>query len=108
MADDIERRVETLTRVWWGWFIAYMVLGGMATTNGRTSFLAATGDHVDSLWVMLIFLNIPLQMVLALSAIDLSRSPKSGRRRIALAVAVVNTTLILVHIVLSLYFRFAQ
>jgi hypothetical protein len=108
MADQIERRVETLTRVWWAWFVVYMFLGSMAMMEGGTSFLAATVDHVDSLWVKLIFLNIPLQMVLALSAVICIRSPRSGRRRIGLGVAAVNTTLILVHLALALYVRFAQ
>ena len=108
MTDQIERRIEILTRVWWVWFVAYMLLGARAMMAGGTSFLAATVDHVDSLWVQLIFLNIPLQIVLALSAVICSRSPKSCRRRIGLGVATVNTTLILVHFALALYVRFAQ
>ena len=108
MADQIGRRIEILTKVWWAWFVVYMLLGARATMAGGTSFLAATLDHVDSLWVKLIFLNIPLQIVLALSAGICSRSPKPGRRRIGLGVAAVNTTLVLVHLALALYVRFAQ
>jgi hypothetical protein len=108
MADQIERRVEVLTRVWWAWFVVYMFLGSKAMMEGGTSFLAATVDHVDSLWVELIFLNIPLQIVLALSAVICSRSSKYGLKRIGLGVAVVNTTLVLVHLALALYVRFAQ
>ena len=109
MPIEIERRVEILTRIWWAWFLVYMLLGALAMMGGGTSFLAATVDHVDSLWVKLVFLNIPLQIVLALSANFCSRSSKSDReQRIGLGLAVVNTTLVLVHVVLSLYFRFAQ
>ena len=109
LPEEIERRVEILTRVWWVWFLVYMGLGARANMAGGTSFLAATVDDVDSLWVKLIFLNIPLQIVLALSAIFCSRSSKSGReQRIGLGLAAVNTTLVFVHLVLSLYFRFAQ
>ena len=108
MPDETERRVEFLTKVWLVWFAAYLVLGVRANMSGGTSFLAATVDHVDSLWVMLIFLNIPLQIVLALIASIFSRSPNSGSRRIGLGIAAVNTTLILVHLVLSIYFRFVQ
>lgn len=107
MADQIERRVEILTRLWWAWFVVYMLLGARAMMDGGTSFLAAAVDHVDSLWVKLIFLNIPLQIVLALSAGICSRSPKSGLKRVGLGVAVLNTTLVLVHLVLALYIRFA-
>ena len=108
MADQIERRVELLTRVWWAWFVVYMLLGTRAMMAGGTSFLAATVDHVDSLWVKLIFLNMPLQIVLALTAIICSRSPKLGRRRIGLGVAAVNTTLVFVHFALALYVGFDQ
>ncbi len=107
MADQIERRVEILARVWWAWFVVYMLLGARAMMAGGTSFLAATVDHVDSLWVKLIFLNIPLQIVLALVANSLSHSSKPGSQRIGIGVAAVNVTLILVHLVLSLYYRFA-
>ncbi len=108
MTDEIERRVEILNRVWWAWFVAYMLLGARAMMARETSFLAATVDHVDSLWVQLIFLNIPLQIVLALTAVICSRSLKLGRRRIGLGVAAVNTTLVLVHLALALYVKFAQ
>ena len=102
MADETERRVEVLAKVWLAWFFVYMVLGARANMAGGTSFLAATPDHVDSLWVKLIFLNIPLQMVLALSALIFRR------RRIGLGVAVATTTLILVHVVLSVFVEVAQ
>ena len=107
MPDETKRRVEIFTKVWLVWFSAYMVLGGRAMMAGGTSFLAATVDHVDALWVKLIFLNIPLQIVLALVANSLSHSSKPGSQRIGIGVAAVNVTLILVHLVLSLYYRFA-
>jgi len=109
MPIEIESRVQMLTRIWWIWFLAYMILGALTMEGGGTSFLAATVDQVDSLWVKLIFLNIPLQIVLALSAIFCSRSSKSPKeQRIGLGLAVLNTLLILVHFVLSLYFEFLQ
>ena len=108
MTDQIEQRIEILTKVFLAWFVVYMLLGARAMMAGGTSFLAATVDHVDSLWVKLIFLNIPLQIVLALSAVICSRSSKSSLKRIGLGVAAVNTTLILVHLAIALYVRFAQ
>jgi len=108
MTDQIERRVEILTRVWLAWFAAYMLLGSWAMMNGGISFLAGTVDHVDSLWAKLIFLNIPLQIVLALITGICSRSSKPGLKSIGLGVAVVNTILVLVHLALSLCFKFAQ
>ena len=98
MADETERRVEVLAKVWLAWFFVYMVLSARANMAGGTSFLAATLDHVDSLWVILIFLNIPLQIVLCFIAVHCVRSPKSGPRRIGLGVAAVNTTVVLVRI----------
>jgi len=108
MKDQIERRVEKLLKVWLAWFAAYMFLGGRATMAGGTSFLAATVDHVDSLWVKLIFLNILLQIVLALTAVICSHSPSFGLKYTGLGVAILNMALVLVHLALSLYFRFAQ
>ena len=77
-------------------------------TQKQTSFFAATVDHVDSLWLKLVFLNIPLQIVLALSAILLHESPKIGLRNVCTVIAVVNTVLIALHIVISIVVYFTR
>jgi hypothetical protein len=108
MVDRIEKRVEFLTKAWLAWFGVYMLLGARASMAGETSFLAAAVDDVDTLWVKAIFLNIPLQLILALTGFLLCRSSKLGCRRIGFGVAIANTTLVFVHVVISIYFAFIQ
>ena len=44
------------------WFVVYMVL------QGQDGFFAVTVDRVQSVWVKLIFLNIPVQLILTIIA----------------------------------------
>lgn len=100
--DSIARTTRWLTRLWFAWFVLYMVTGVYATQRHRTSFLAATVDKVESLWVVLVFLNIPLQIVVILAA-SLCASSKSGVvRRSALVLAWTATGLVLGHVALSI------
>ncbi len=85
-----------------------MVTGAYAMTERKTSLFAATVDHVESLWIKLAFLNIPLQIVLALSAFLLHKSPKIGLRKVGTVIAVVNTVLIALHIVISIGVHFTR
>ncbi len=100
--------LNRLAKLWLGWFLVYMVTGAYAMTQKQTSFFAATVDHVDSLWIKLLFLNIPLQIVLALSAILLHKSPKIGLRNVCTVIAVVNTVLIALHIMISIGVHFTR
>jgi len=93
--------VQRLARLWLGWFGAYLVLGVYAQANGTTSFLAAAVDHVEPLWIAILFLNLPLQTVLALVAIQCDRTRRTAVRRTGTAIAIVNTVLILVHAILA-------
>lgn len=78
------------------WFVVYMSLQGM---NG---FFASTVDRVQTTWVQLVFLNIPLQLFLAfIASWGLTKNRSPSITRFALAVAVVNALLIVVHIGLS-------
>ena len=78
------------------WFIVYMFL------QGNDGFFAVTADRVQSTWVKLIFLNIPIQLVLTIIAsYGLTKGRSPARTRFGLAVAIVNTVLIIVHIGLS-------
>lgn len=79
------------------WFVVYMFL------QGNDGFFAVTIDRVQSTWVKLLFLNIPVQLVLTIIAsYGLTKGRSPARTRIGLAVAIVNTVLIIVHIGLSL------
>jgi hypothetical protein len=56
--------------------------------------------------VKLIFLNLPLQIVLALTALQLNKSSATGTRKVGKTIAVINTVLIVAHIVISIAVRF--
>ncbi len=95
MSSDTDRTttiVEQLARIWLIWAIAYLV----------TDIFKATVDHVDSLWIKFVFLNIPLQLALALLALMLVRSEPSSQKALGLAIAIVNTALIGGHIVTTI------
>ena len=47
------------------WFVVYMVL------QGQDGFFAVTVDRVQSVWVKLIFLNIPVQLILTITKVIL-------------------------------------
>ena len=100
--------VERLTKLWWAWFCVYMATGAFAMMQQRTGFFADALDHVQWLWVKLIFLNIPLQIVLALTALQLNKSPAPKTRKVGNTIAIVNTVLIVVHICISVAVRFTR
>jgi succinate dehydrogenase hydrophobic anchor subunit len=78
------------------WFVVYMFL------QGPDGFFAVTVDRVQETWVKLIFLNLPVQLILALIAsFGLTKGESPARTRFGLAVAIVNAVLIIVHIGLS-------
>ena len=78
------------------WFVVYMIL------QGQDGFFAVTADRVQAIWVQLIFLNIPVQLTLALIAsFGLTQGDSPAITRFGLAVAVVNAVLIIGHIGLS-------
>ena len=100
--------VERLAKLWLAWFCVYLATGAFAMVQQRTGFFADTVDHVQWLWVQLIFLNLPLQIVMALTAIQLNKSSAPRTRQIANTIAVVNTVLIVVHIIISVGVRFTR
>ena len=102
MTDRLPSITDRLTKVWLTWFAVYMATGAYGMMQRRTSFFASTVDHVQWIWVKLLLLNIPLQIVLALTAIQLNNSRNVRARSLSTVVAVVVTTLIATHIVLSI------
>lgn len=77
------------------WLFVYMVL------QGQDGFFARTVDCIDALWVKLLFLNIPLQILLTLVTTVCARSERQTVLRTGLWVGALNVVLVLVHILLS-------
>ena len=100
--------VERLEKLWFAWFCVYMATGAFAMMQQRTGFFADSVDHVQWLWVKLIFLNLPLQIVLALTALQLNKYSAPKTRKVGNTIAVVNTVLIVVHICISVAVRFTR
>jgi len=100
--------VERLARLWLAWFCVYMATGAFAMMQQRNGFFADALDHVQWLWVKLIFLNLPLQIVLALTSLQLNKSSAPKTRKIGNAIAVANTVLIAVYIIISVAVRFTR
>ncbi len=79
------------------WFVLYMLL------QGQDGFFAITVDRVQSAWVKIIFLNIPVQLILTIIAsYGLTKGKSPVRTRFGLVIAIVNSLLIMVHVVLSI------
>tara|TARA_B110000495_G_C22962042_1_gene563986 strand:+ start:1054 stop:1392 length:339 start_codon:yes stop_codon:yes gene_type:complete len=79
------------------WFVVYMLL------QGQDGFFAVTIDRVQSTWLQLLFLNIPVQLILTIIAsFGLTKGQSPARTRFALAIAIVNAVLIVGHIGLSM------
>ena len=93
--------LDWLLRASLAWLGVYLVEQGL---NG---FFARTVDHIDNLWVKLVFLNIPLQILLTVVILTCSRSVRPAALRIGLVVGILNGVLILVHIVLSVVTEYA-
>ena len=80
------------------WFVVYMVL------QGQDGFFAITVDRVQSVWLKLIFLNIPIQLILTIIAsFGLTKGHSPATVRFGLAIAIVNSVSILGHIGLSIF-----
>ena len=78
------------------WFVVYMFL------QGQDGFFAVTIERVQSTWMKLLFLNIPVQLILTIIAsFGLTKGHSPTRTRFGLAIAIVNAVLIIVHIGLS-------
>ncbi len=78
------------------WAFVYLVL------QGQDGFFARTVDEIDVLWVQLLFLNLPLQLVLALAVGGAALSNRERVQSVGLWVAGLNTILIAGHVVLSI------
>lgn len=86
-----------MTRAFAVWFFVYLF------AQGQDGVFAASVDHVDATWIKLLFLNIPLQLGLALVAMT-GLHPLASKKtvRMMLGVAIVNALLIAIHVAISL------
>ena len=108
MSDrNYKSSVDRLGRFWLIWFIFYMGTGMYAQMQGETAFFSETIDHVP-VWVSIIFLNIPLEIVLALTALLLDKSSNHTSKRAAVVLAVINTFHIVGHILISVVVHFTR
>ena len=95
-ASTQRRALDWLLRVALAWLGFYLLEQGI---NG---FFARTVDAIDTPWVKFIFLNLPLQILLATLTLVASRSTRAGALKVGLFLGTLNGVLILVHIVLSI------
>jgi hypothetical protein len=99
--------IESLAKFWLIWIWGYLILGGIANMNRGTSFLAAPVDAALPVWFKLLFLNVPLQIALALTASYLlARNTDNPPGFITVAVSVVATVLIIVNLATALWLMF--
>lgn len=90
--------------LWLAWFSVYGVSSFGGPGLPFVQMFSQTVDHVESFWVKMVFLNIPLQLVLSLLALLLWETKGPSARKIALGIAFLNTALILGHVILSLLY----
>jgi hypothetical protein len=101
--------IESLSKFWLIWIWGYLILGGIASTNGNTSFLAAAVDAPLPTWFKLLFLNVPLQIALALTALALlARTRKNDEQPggVTVAASVAATALIVVNLTTAIWLLF--
>jgi len=64
-------QMKILARIWWGWVLVYFATGCIANMQGGTGIFARPIDEFESVPFILVFLNFPLQMLLAITAYSL-------------------------------------
>ncbi len=100
------RTLESLSKLWVIWIWGYLILGGIAMMNGKTFFLAAAVDAPLPFWFKMVFLNVPLQIALALTATALlarTRTTEEKPGPFTVATSCAATLLILVNLVTAIW-----
>ncbi len=87
--------LQWMVRAFLGWLFVYM------SSQGIDGFFARTVDRVDALWVQLLFLNIPLQILLMLVTSVCAGSDRPAVLRAGIWVGALNGALVLGHVILS-------
>jgi len=84
-----------MNRAFLAWLLLYL------WKQGTDGFFARTVDQIESGWIKLVFLNIPLQILLALVTAACASSEKRAALSAGVWVGALNGTLVLVHVILS-------
>ncbi len=103
------RTIESLSKLWVIWIWGFLILGGIAKMNGKTSFLAAAVDAPLPFWFKMVFLNVPLQIALALTASALlarTRTTEEKPGPFTVTASIAATLLILVNLVTAIWLLF--
>ena len=88
--------------LWIAWFAVYGLFDGWSLGSYRIPAFSETVDHIDTEWVQWVFLNVVLQLFLAIFALGFSFSRSRGVRAIGLVTAYVNSALIAGHVAITL------
>ena len=101
-----QETLEGLSKQWLWWFGAYFLTGAIAMMSSQTSFLATPVDYPLPLWFKLVFLNVPLQLWLALiGTVMINRdAPYRWHRTATLIVSSATTLLISINLITALWF----
>jgi hypothetical protein len=98
LASNVHRQQRILINMYRGmllWFLIYIIF------SGNDGFFGRTVDRVNAMWVQMLFLNIPLQILLVGACAAAATSSNTFALRIGIAAGALNAVLILCHIVLS-------
>ena len=102
----MERTVAFAVRVqmlaWIAWFAIYGLFDGWSFGSYRIMAFSATVDRIDAEWVKWVFLNVVLQLLLALAALFCSVGRKRGAKTAGLVLACVNSGLIAGHVAITI------
>lgn len=102
-------QIERLSKAWMVWIFGYLLLGMFAVSQGRTFFVAAAADEPLPLWFKAAFLNLPLQMALALAAVVLVKRTKGDPPSVlAQALAVAASLLMAVNLAVAVFFALVR
>lgn len=87
----IRKKIHAVMQVWLLWWITYHFIEAFP----------ATADHVEALWVKLLFLSLPLQMLLAILALGFAQGRSEKLIRVGFFLAVANCALIAGHLLIT-------
>ena len=87
-------RMKILARLWWAWALVYFATGAIAMMQGGTGLFARPLDEFESFPFKLVFLNFPLQMLLAITAYALWDENNAPRKALGTWLGMAATVLI--------------
>ncbi len=90
-----------LLRLWSAWFALVLATAVLARIRGGSGFFTGTVERIPSPWISLLVLNLPLQLVLVALVATLANRPGKTAARATHVLAVVQTTLMALHVALS-------